>query len=1171
MAAVVVTEGEPVAVVTGEVVDDMVDLALPGLIPVEWKRLYCSGRHKEVTPLGHGGWTHALHQWIEVSAERVTMRNDDGRNVLFAVPTLREPVFHRCKRLRLSALRDGSFEVYSLDTRLTRRFARLAKGDARAMLREIRDAWGNRVELVYEGARLARILDTAGRELRLTYDQEGRLTRVDAWAQGKVHQSVKYTYDEVYGDLLAATNALGHVERYAYDPWHRMTRKTLTNGVWFRYAYDRNTGRCKRTWGDGGTHTRWGNGKLHQVKFEVDFAKHTTHTHGNEEPRKYTWNDQGAVLREETFDGTHVTEKEYDADLHVTAERNAAREMTTHAYDELGNRVATTDPAGNVTRWRFDEETPMERIGPDGLSTKYKHDMRGALTEVTYPSGETFALDYDRHGSVTGVFGPVGRLAAFAYDDAHNLSEEIDARGGRWRYGYDPLGRPITRTDPLGRTTRVSYDALGQPVAIERADGTEVHLEYDARGNVTKHTDPLGHVTTMEYAGTGVLVKQTTPDEQEWTFEYDSLERLRCIRNPMCETYEFEYNRAGRVREEKTFDQRRLKYQHNLADRLSRIERPDETWRAFQYDPLGNLVRETSSHGAQVFDRDDLGRLLKATIAEHNGKTVVSFERDKLGRVVAEKQGERTIRFERDARGRRTARTLPDGETTRYGYDVMGALIAVKHGGQRIDIERDVVGLETKRHANGGVEIASAYDVMDRLVEQKATAPSTAGAAVNDALVERVWQYDAAGRVRAISDAHWGTTRYAYNDLGQLIEAKRGAFAEVFDYDGIGSLQAVLKTLSEREDARLTWDIGTGNVLHSTKVADFTNDVNHRRSTMTDDKTGAVTEYLWDCRDRLREVRFPDGRRALYTYDAFGRRVRKEIVPKVEPAELAKGKGPAVEVTEFLWDGNALAAELSTEHGARVHVHEPGTLVPVLQAEQGEVFAVVCDHLGMPKELLGQDGRVAWAAAHSAWGRVVDVKGRGAAPGERSIASPFRLLGQYADEETGLCYTRFRYFEAATGRWLSPDPLGLLGGLNLLAFNGCPTNDVDPLGLVCKRPRNAQQQLRALGPLRGRKAADIEADLQARGFRSSPARSGGTVWTKEMPKGQTAAVRIDPATERTPPRGWADEVPHAHKEIVPSGNVDSRGNYDHNDGPISLDDSARKTDDREATHIPIQE
>ena len=326
------------------------------------------------------------------------------------------------------------------------------------------------------------------------------------------------------------------------------------------------------------------------------------------------------------------------------------------------------------------------------------------------------------------------------------------------------------------------------------------------------------------------------------------------------------------------------------------------------------------------------------------------------------------------------------------------------------------------------------------------TAPKTAGDDVRDVLVQRSWNYDAAGRVRAISDQRWGRTLYDYDDLGQLIQARRGKLREVFDYDAIGSLRGVLETLDQRENA-IPWGIATGNVLHATKDAEFTNDKNHRRRTKRDRTTGALTEYLWDCRDRLREVRLPDGNRALYTYDAFGRRVRKEIVPKQTVEDLASVRVPEVRVVEFLWDGNALAAEYDSERGARVHVHEPGSLVPALQAEQGEVFVVVNDHLGMPKELLGQDGKIAWSAAHAAWGRVVESEGRS----ERPVESPFRLVGQYADAETGLCYARFRYFDAQHGRWLSPDPLGIVGGKNLFAFDGAPTTDADSLGLACKK------------------------------------------------------------------------------------------------------------------------
>ena len=84
------------------------------------------------------------------------------------------------------------------------------------------------------------------------------------------------------------------------------------------------------------------------------------------------------------------------------------------------------------------------------------------------------------------------------------------------------------------------------------------------------------------------------------------------------------------------------------------------------------------------------------------------------------------------------------------------------------------------------------------------------------------------------------------------------------------------------------------------------------------------------------------------------------------------------------------------------------------------------------------------------------------------------------------------------------------------------------------------------------------------------ARSGGDVWTKSMPKGQTAAVRVDPAVVRNPPRGFADEVPHAHKEIVPTSEVGRRGNYD-GSRATTLDDTAVKTNDPARTHIPIQE
>ena len=71
--------------------------------------------------------------------------------------------------------------------------------------------------------------------------------------------------------------------------------------------------------------------------------------------------------------------------------------------------------------------------------------------------------------------------------------------------------------------------------------------------------------------------------------------------------------------------------------------------------------------------------------------------------------------------------------------------------------------------------------------------------------------------------------------------------------------------------------------------------------------------------------------------------------------------------------------------------------------------------------------------------------------------------------------------------------------------------------------------------------------LRQRGYTAVDTRAGGKVWAKSMEDGNTILIRVDPANT-TRNMGYADEVPHAHKESVSSSCISNR-DYGREDRP----------------------
>ena len=89
-----------------------------------------------------------------------------------------------------------------------------------------------------------------------------------------------------------------------------------------------------------------------------------------------------------------------------------------------------------------------------------------------------------------------------------------------------------------------------------------------------------------------------------------------------------------------------------------------------------------------------------------------------------------------------------------------------------------------------------------------------------------------------------------------------------------------------------------------------------------------------------------------------------------------------------------------------------------------------------------ESGKIIWRGQYSAWGKLTEEEKT-----NPSIHQPFRLQNQYVDEETGLHYNFFRYYDAHCGRFTQQDPIGLMGGDNLYMFAPNVMRFIDPLGL----------------------------------------------------------------------------------------------------------------------------
>ncbi|MDQ0124549.1 RHS repeat-associated protein [Pseudomonas lini] len=647
------------------------------------------------------------------------------------------------------------------------------------------------------------------------------------------------------------------------------------------------------------------------------------------------------------------------------------------------------------------------------------------LTDASEPVSSGSDYRYDENGRLLSIRYPDNSQHVFVWNGPGQLVEETLPDGGQRRFSYDALGRQISRRNEHGAITRYRWDAFSRLIQTTLPNGASRTFSYNADGKISAERDEFGQVTQYQYADDGLLISRIDSAGTQQCYRYDSAQRLLTeIENESGEQYRLEYTPSGLIRQETGFDGRRTAYTYDPNGRLlEQTEFGDEGLQqitGFQRDAAGRLLVKRLPDGNKVNYRYDcLGRLVGVDDGQSHP---LAFEYDQQDRLITEHQGRGTLRYGYDACGQLTHLCLPDNSQIDYRYAKGGALTAIDLNGTRLTTHEFVFGREQQRQ-QGQLTSQYHYDEEGRLQAHAVNQPTRP-------LYMRHYCYTVNGNLASIADSRHGQRSYYYDARNQLTRLRhtRDDVAQNFGHDPAGNLlmqdrpgPAIVKgnRLLMQGDCHYDYDA-------------FGNLIRERRGI----GQKIVTEYHYDCQHRLVGITLADGSSVSYRYDALGRRIGKTVDGKT---------------TEFFWHGDHLVAELSQNH-YRSYLYEPGSFRPLALLDGEGCHQEACafyyqlDHLGTPQELTSCGGEIIWSAKYDAFGKIAHLW----LPEADRVEQPLRFQGQYFDAESGLHYSRHRYYNPDTGRYLTPRPLNLEGGMNPYRYAPNPTGWIDPMGVACQ-------------------------------------------------------------------------------------------------------------------------
>ncbi|MEP1075191.1 putative Ig domain-containing protein [Leptolyngbya sp. PL-A3] len=475
--------------------------------------------------------------------------------------------------------------------------------------------------------------------------------------------------------------------------------------------------------------------------------------------------------------------------------------------------------------------------------------------DITSSTGQRVTFERDVQGRITAVIDPEGNRITYQYDQLGDLVSVSDREGNVTRYDYNDTRAHYLQEiiDPLGRSgVRTEYDDQGRLRRMVDATGNPVELIYNPNNNIQQVRDQLGNVTTYEYDERGNVlteinalggtIRRTYDDDNNTLTETDALGNVT----------QFTYDSSGNRLTE--------------TDPLGNVTR-------YTYDANGNVLTTTDPTGQTTTNTYDSRGNLTQISGQASGPINLSY--DASGNMTAMQDGSGTTTFEYDRLGNVLRQVDALGNVTTYTYD--------GNGNRTTETRTQTLADGTVRNLVTRME----YDNAGRMI--RVTNPEgDVTQTIYDAVGNRIEKVDALGR----------STRYVYDEQGQLVETiyPDGTPNNVADnprtrteYDAAGRVVAEIDELGRR--TVMVYD-QLGRQIAAIYPDATPNDETDNPRTRTEydaagrtiaqiDERGNRTQFLYDAVGRRIATILPDetpnddtdNPRVLTTYDTAGRQL----------------------------------------------------------------------------------------------------------------------------------------------------------------------------------------------------------------------------------------------------------------------------------------------------------